>query len=147
MLNGNYKIDDCVATITQLQQKCFQKDEKKVTTIKTTTDHEAKENDKNVLVSLFGYNTVSISFNNKHDTVSTIKRKVEDISGYPSKLIQLKIGTNTIYDNNAKMNQFNIKNDDILQAMTYNTNTWHDKDTIHANRYTCMRTLRVQLSI
>ena len=88
----------------------------------TNAKSEPKADDRNVLIRLFGDKTVSISFNNNNVTVSSIKRKIQDISGYPSKLIQLKFGKNTMYDNDAKMNQFNIKNDDILQAITYNTN-------------------------
>ena len=45
---------------------------------------------------LFGDKTVSISCDNNANIVSTIKRKVDDICGYSSKLIQLKIGHNRI---------------------------------------------------
>lgn len=115
MLNKNYEFE---CDNPYELQKRNQDEEKNV----VETNVVRAEDDRNVLVRLFGDKTVAITFNN-NDTVGSVKKKIQDICGYPAKFIQLKVGARTIYNDYAIMSQFNIANDDIVHAVTYNTRT------------------------
>ena len=133
MLNGNYKLESTDFTVESEQKNCHDEEKKMVVEAGNVqlsqTNTVPKEMDRrNVLVRLFGDKTVSISFNS-NDTVAAVKDKIQDISGYPAKIIQLKVGKTPIRNDDAIMAQFNIVNDDIIHAVTYNTSIQQDPFT------------------
>ena len=115
-LNGN---DENKESIVLSDHK--QENEVAVQTNANSARRHNDAEDRNVLIRLFGVKTVAITFNN-NDTVETVKRQIQDISGYPAKFIKLKYGKYTITSDMLAMKWLNITNGDTLHATTYNTN-------------------------
>ena len=118
-LNGNYELENNETSALDHKQDSVVSVQTQAKSVRIPRHNKAEDRD--VLIRLFGDKTVAIRFNN-NDTVATVKRQIEDISGYPAKFITLKYGKHTITSDRLAMKLLNITNGDTLHAITYNTN-------------------------